>query len=178
MLQTIPEILEDAQISLYLAVLDEQKGNLFPRPVNRQAAEVIYTEFKSVQWAYNQDNNYDGIIATSNYLYWLCAQYNLRAIFIRTHSGGGIPVNPSNPSIISPTPLEFIVSGVSPIPTGSDSITITAYIGYNLIFSRNNSIQTMVNNNNTYYVWNKATGFFQCIGVAAAGEEFSITPVI
>jgi hypothetical protein len=178
MSQTIPQILDDAKISLYLATNDVALGALYPRPVNKQAAEVIYTELKSVEWAYNQNPNYPNIEATANYLYWLTGQYNLRAIVIRENGGGGVPVSPTIPSITTPTPLEFIVSAITPIAIGGSSLIIAAYKGYNLVVSRNNVPQTTVNDGGTYYEWNKTTGLFRLFGSANEGELISITPVI
>lgn len=178
-LQTIAEIIEDAKISEYLSANDVLNSALFPRPINKQTPQVIYTEYKSVQWAYNQNPNFAGIIATSNYLYWLCAAYNLQAIYIRTHGGGG-SISPITPPAVNIPPIEFVISEITPIPNGGNTLSIPQYKGYNIIFNRGGIPQSQINQNDgsSYFIWNSVTGTFMCFGNAVTSELFSINPTI
>lgn len=178
MQESISDIITDAKISLYLASVDVQKSTLFPRPVNRQSPEVIYTELKSVEWAYSQNPNYQNIRETANYLYWLTGQYNLRAKYIRNGGGGGIPVKPINPTPTYPLRIVFIVSNSSFIPSGGNTLSIPQFIGYDILFNRNGTMQSPIDNGSTYYTWDKVNGIFVCIGAASAGETFDISPNI
>lgn len=110
---------------------------------------------------------------TANYLIWLCGRYGMQ---VQAGTGGGsvIPVNPGGGSL---EPLEFTVSDTTPIPTGGNSITLPQFIGYQLAFIRGGMDQySYSDGTNTYYKWNKITGFFQCFGDATEGEQFALVP--
>lgn len=115
--------------------------------------------------------NIEGV---AQYLYWLCGKFQLQA---RNFTGGGSVV-PLPPGATMPNPVEFVVvdSG-SPIITGGSTLVLTQFIGYNLIFSRNDIIQSQVNNGGSYFLWNKITGLFTCVGAAALDDLFSLNPV-
>jgi len=84
---TIPEIIQLAQISQYLAdndiAMGKQKDKLF--------GIKLYVERKSVSWAYLQDPTDTTLTKTSNYLYTLCGQYAAIAAGIAGTSGGIVP---------------------------------------------------------------------------------------
>lgn len=117
------------------------------------------------------------LIATSNYLYSLCAPYNLQAINIRTTGGGG-SISPITPPSIIVSPIEFIVSGSSPIANGGTTLSIPSYKGLNVLFNRNGSPQSQVNSQDTYFTWNPVTCIFTCFPAAVTSELFSINPNI
>lgn len=80
----------------------------------------------------------------ANYLYALCAPYNLEAAIISGAGGGGSisPVNPSSP----PSIVDFYVSDTTPIVTGviqhtSHSLKVTTL--YSLEMAGLNLQQTM-----------------------------------
>lgn len=176
---TTQEIINIAKISQYLATAKIAKKGLWGGGEDLRLPRLLYSIRKSVENDYNLNQSDSSLYQTATYLYGLCAPYNQKAIAILNNGNGGqiSPIAP--PTTISP--LEFIVTDSSVIPSGSSSIMLNTFPydfrNYNLIFARNNSQQTMVDNGSTYYTWNKVTGLFQCIGLAVDGELFSITPV-
>lgn len=112
----------------------------------------------------------------ANYLYWLCGQFALEGQYIITGVGGGsvVPINPS----ATPVPLDFEVTQSSFISEGQSSVSIPNFIGYNLLFVRNNVPQSIIDLGGSYFSWNKTTGFFTCYPAAAAGELFQLYPFI
>lgn len=112
----------------------------------------------------------------ANYLYWLCGKFGLSAQYIITGTGGGsvVPINPGS----TPNPTDFVVSNSSLIPDGGNTVTIPTYVGYNLLFVRNNVPQSTINTGTSYYSWNKITGVFVCTPAAVEGELFQLYPFI
>ena len=112
----------------------------------------------------------------ANYLYWLCGKFALEGQYIITGTGGGsvVPINPG----ATPNPIEFEVDATSFIPNGNSTVTIPSFIGYNLLFVRNNVPQSIINTGASYFTWNKVTGVFTCSPAAATGELFQLYPFI
>lgn len=119
------------------------------------------------------DNSSRGV---ANYLYWMCGKFQIEAQFIIQGIGGGI-VSVLDP-FATPSPLEFIVSESTAIPDGGSSATLTQFIGYNVLFMRNNVPQSTVDNGGSYFSWNKTNGQFSVSQSAYAGELFQIYPFI
>lgn len=123
------------------------------------------------------------LIATSNYLYWLCGAYNLQAINIRTNGGGG-SVAPIVPPTRNVNTIEFIVSDSSPIPNGGNTLILDGtngnqdFRGLNIFFNRNNIPQGTINLGDSYYSWNKVNGQFICFPDAVTSENFQIIPTV
>jgi len=87
-------------------------------------------------------------------------------------SGGGgtvVPISGSNP-----TPIQFVVSSSSYIPTGDSTKTITTFIGFNLLFTRNGIPQSNLSSQPSYYNWTRATGAFECVPAAQEDELFQL----
>lgn len=133
------------------------------------------------------------IRGVGNYLYWLCGKFGIEGQFIITGAGGGtvLPITPGS----TPNPLEFVITlnavngsvmiegestlvlnGTTEYPIGSG--IKPNYIGYNLVFFRNNIPQSTINTGASYYTWNKTTGTFTCSPAAVEGELFQLYPTI
>lgn len=98
---TIPEIIEIAKCSQYLANNDAAKGTLFGAVVDPTLGIKIYTIRKDVEDLYeldptNSNGTYD-LEAMGNYLYGLCGKYALTAQAIISGGGGSVvpPIDPN-----------------------------------------------------------------------------------
>lgn len=171
---TVPQIIQIAKISQYLAAQDVSKGVLFGQRVAPSTPIVLYCERKAVEWLYDLDPTSDTLTLTANYLYSLCRGYNLKAQSI---TGGGGSIVPPVPAT-QPLPLQFIVaaSGTTMID-GQTSVTLTSFIGYNLLFSRGGIPQSTVATEPSYYSWDRSAGILTISPQAFTGELFQIYPV-
>lgn len=171
---TVPQIIEIAKISQYLAAADIAKGALFGARKSTTTPVILYCERKAVEWLYDLDPTSDTLTLTANYLYSLCRGYNLKAQSITGGGGSIVPPVPAN----QPLPLQFIVaaSGTTFI-NGQSSVTLTSFIGYNLLFSRGGIPQSTVSTEPTYYTWDRSSGIMTINIAAATGELFQIYPV-
>lgn len=117
-----------------------------------------------------------GARGVANYLYWLCGKFALEGQYIITGTGGGsvIPINPG----ATPNPIEFEVTTSSFMVNGQSTVSIPTFIGYNLLFVRNNVPQSIVDMGASYFSWNKVTGVFTCYPAANTGELFQLYPFI
>lgn len=172
---SINDIINIAKVSQYLSALDVQKGSLFGRRIAPETPQILYNERKSVEWMYSNDPNNSSLPLTSNYLYSLCRGYNLQAqAILGTATGGSVaPVTPTS----IPNAYDFVVSGSSLIPTGGSSVTLTAYIGWNVLFVRNGIAQSSINTGQSYYSWNKTTGLLTISPEAYQDEQMQIYPI-
>ena len=170
---TVAQIIDIAKISQYLAQNDVQKGNLFSPRVAPVTPQVLYLERKAVEWMYDTDPSDTSLYQTSAYLYSLCRGYNLQAQQISGTAGTISPVNPAQ----IPNPYDFEVSGSSLMVNGQSTVTIPAFIGFNVLFVRNGIPQYTVNTGQSYFSWVKATGVFTIYPAAITGEQFAIYPI-
>ena len=74
---TIIQKINIAKISQYLCLNDIDKKGLFGGGVDLQLPNKIYNIRKSVEWLYNLSPTDASLVSTSDYLYALCAPYNL-----------------------------------------------------------------------------------------------------
>lgn len=102
---TIPQTLTQAQVSQYLAQLQLNSDAIYSGTLDKRMANMIYTERKSVLWAYNANPSDPTLVSTVNYLIWLCGTFRLMAIAIIAGGTGGQPITPTPPS---PTGDNFI----------------------------------------------------------------------
>lgn len=93
-INTIPDIIEIAKISGYLASDDVAKGSLYSPRLDPRIPIMLYMERSAVEWMYGQNPAYSTLRDTANYLYWLCGKYALRAMYILSQGGGGSAVVP------------------------------------------------------------------------------------
>lgn len=170
---TVAQILDIAKISQFLALNDVQKGSLFSPRVAPMTPQILYLERKAVEWMYNLDPGNSSLPQTSAYLYSLCRGYNLQAQQISGTAGSISPVQPSQ----IPNPYDFEVSASSFIADGQSTVTISAFIGFNVLFVRNGIPQYTVNTGQSYYSWVKATGVFTISPAAMTGEQMAIYPI-
>ena len=170
---TVPQIITIAKISQYLAKLDAAKGNLFGKRIAPNTAQILYMERKAVQWLYDLDSADDTLTLTSNYLFSLCRGYNLKAASIMNAGSGG-SISPVTPST-APTPYQFIVAASGNLlNNGESSVTISSFIGFNLLFSRNGIPQSTISTEASYYSWGRETGGFTCSPAVLTGELIQI----
>lgn len=170
---TVAQIINIAKISQYLSAQDAAKGSLFGQRLIPDTSKILYMERKAVEWLYDLDSTDDTLTLTSNYLYSLCRGYNLKASRISGGGGSGGTISPISPAT-APTPLQFIVDGSSTIATGASSVTLTDFIGYNVLFARGGQPVSTIPTEPNYYSWNKTTGLFTISPAAIVGELFQI----
>lgn len=175
---SISDIIGVAKISQYLAQNDVQKGSLFGARVAPLTPKVLYVTRKSLEYIYDLDPADSSLRLCANYLYSLCRGYNLKAQGILNGSSGGGTISPINPQT-APNPIQFEVSGSTLITTGATSGTISAFIGYNLLFVRGGVPQSTINQGggSTYYSWDKDLGLLTISPAAQAGELFQLYPI-
>ena len=172
---SVAQIIRVAKISQYLCSVDIMKQGLFGGGIDLELPEKIKNVRDDVEYWYGLDSTDDTLRETSNYLYALCGRYAMAAQGI---TGGGGSISPTNPNVSIPAPIEFVVdASTSFIIEGESSALIPQFIGYNIMFSRNNIIQTQVDTSGSYFIWNKATGLFVVYGAAALDELFSINAI-
>ena len=104
----------------------------------------------------------------------LCGLYGLEAQEVVTSAGTVVPSSTSS----APLPLQFVVaaSGTTFID-GQSSVTLTSFIGYNLLFSRNGIPQSTVAGQHSLYSWNRSTGLMTISPAAILDELYQIYPV-
>lgn len=140
--------------------------------------QVLTSNFSGGKDAYTNPT----ITGTANYLYWLCGKFALEGNYLISGPGGGTvtPINPTG----KPTPqedvapLEFEISSTSIILPGATGLKIVNYIGYNLLFLRNNIPQSVINNGGSYFTWDKTTGSLTFSPAAVEGELFQLYPFL
>lgn len=171
-LLTIPQKLAIAQINEYLITNGILKKGLFGDGINNWLASKIRMIRESVTYRYNLNPADTSLEPTSNYLLGMCL-YISSARCVEGVIAGVTGV------ATMPTPYQFMVDGsTSFILDGESSKTITAFVGFNLIFTRNGVPQSIVNDGSgSYYSWTKATGSFVCYPAAASGEIFGLFPI-
>lgn len=175
---SVAEIIEVGKVSTYLSANYTSKQGLFGGSVIKPTPPV---QIAFVTDALDWGNSGGAQTAASlrqvaNYLYWLCGLFQLQAQNIISGPGGG-SVSPATPTLTLPNALDFEVDGSSYIADGESTVTITEYIGYNLIFARGGIDQNTTNIGGSYFSWNRVTGEFVCYPAASAGELFRLVPV-
>ncbi len=171
---TVEETIVYGDVSVGLCANYQGEGVLWGSRVTPPASPMtIAIVTDALRWA--NEANEDGTIVVPetevrnirNYLLWLIGMFGMEAKRIISGGGGGtvVPIAGSTPS-----PIQFVVSASSYIPTGDSTKTISSFIGYNLLFTRNGIPQSDVTSQPTYYEWNKTTGAFS-INIAAQESE-------
>lgn len=159
----------------YLSANAVRGSVLFNRGrLNPILPQQIYALYFILKKIYDKNPNQDGLVPSCNYLWEIMGRYGVAAEGL---VGGG-SVSPVTPGT-APSPIEFVVSGSSFMVNGQSTATLPiTFVGYNLIFIRNNIPQSTVNNGGTYYSWDKNSVQFQCVGAAVTDELFQLIPYI
>jgi len=173
---TVAQIISIAKVSQYLCTVDIEKTGLYAGGTDLNLPRKLYSTRKDIEYQYELDPSNEDIAPTAAYLYALCGKYGLyaQAILLNPGTTGGTI------SRTAPSPYQFTVdASTSFIIDGQSSKTITAFIGYNLIFTRGGVTQSTVDPGGglSYYSWTKATGSFICYPAAATGEDFGLFPI-
>lgn len=172
---SVAQIIRIAKISQYLCSVEIMKQGLFGGGIDLELPEKIKNVRDDVEYWYGLDSTDDTLRETSNYLYALCGRFAMAAQGV---TGGGGSISPTNPNVSLPAPIEFVVDASTSFMTeGETSVLIPSYIGYNIMFSRNNIIQTQIDTAGSYFTWNRVTGLFTVAGAAQLDELFSINAI-
>lgn len=182
MIYTVAETIQIAKISQYLSSNDIYKKGLYGGGTDIQLPRKIYMVRKNVEWLYLLDPSDDTLPAMADFLYALCGMWGQQAL---NEIGSGGAVSPVSPTTV-PDPYDFIVDASSFIVTGARTKTIDAFIGYNLLFIRNNIPQSQSNVGASYFSWDRDTGDFETFdpsnpgvnGAAQAGEVYQLYPFL
>lgn len=175
---TIQQILDIAKISLWLALNDISKGVMYGGKLDPLLGRKIYMEYQSLEWMYAESPSDTTLRTVANYVYELCGSYALQAQVILNIGNTGGTVMPPSP-YVAPSPIEFVVSAVSYIPIGGNTVILpVTWSNYNLLFIKNNIPQSTVDNGGTYYTWDKTTRVFTCVGDALEDDLFQLIPII
>lgn len=178
MAQSINDIISEGKISTYLCANDTSLGSMYGPRLDPNLYRLIYIEMRSLEWANEQSGTYTNIDFVANYNIALYGRYYLKAKSILAGGSGGtiVPISPTT----APSPIEFIVSGSSYIPTGATTKTISSFTGYNLLFVRNNIPQSTVDvgNDSSFYTWSRTTGILTISPAAIETELFQLIPYL
>lgn len=173
---TTSEIISYAKISQYLCAVEIMKKGLYAGGIDIQLPNKIYNIRKSVEYWYDLDSTDTTLVATGNYLQAICGKYFLQAQAVEGVAGAIAVIH----ALSAPDPEEFVVAASGTFMVDGESTkTITDYIGYNLIFIRNNINQSTVDigGGTSYFSWDRDSGSFFCSPAAITSELFQLIPV-
>ncbi len=139
----------------------------------------LYNTRKDIEYAIAQNADADILYSIANFGYSLCGQYVFAA---QAATGSGGSVTPVNPTLL-PDKIEFEVSVSSFIAAGATSKQFpSSWIGFDILFNRNNIPQSVINQGSVYYSWDKATATLNLLadtspfGAAQLTEIFQFYP--
>jgi hypothetical protein len=173
------QIITWAEIAQPLARIGEaQKVRQGNRDADVNLDIKLYDTRKDCQYEYLQDVNSSNLFPMCNYLLSLMGEYLFAA---QSATGGGGSITPIIPGI-APDPYDFEITLTSFIASGATSKTFPAsWVGFNILFVRNNITQSTVNQGASYYSWDKNTATLNLLGTpsspAQLTELFQIYPV-
>lgn len=175
---TIAEAIQRGEISIYLASLNNAKGNLFGKRLAAPRSPLTIAILTDVlDWGNSGGAQTDASLrSVANYLVWLCGPYGQQAQAISEGSGGGsvTPVTPGG----TPTPYDFIVTDDSFIETASENAQFPdTWIGRNIQFYRGGILQSQVNTEASYYTWYSSEALMEFTPAATEGELIQIYAV-
>ena len=176
---SIADIIEVGRASTYLSANYTSRASLYGG-INIKPVPPVQIAFvtDALDWA--NDGGAEtaaSLRSTANYLYWLCGKFQLQAQNIINGAGGGT-VSPTPGGGLRPNQLNFTVaaSGTTFID-GQTTVTLTDFIGWNLVLDKNGQPMTQISSAPIYYTWVRTTGVLTLNSAALTGDEFQITPV-
>lgn len=114
---TIPEIIDIANISQYLASKDVAFDGMFNwGSLDKDLPLKIYDVREAVEWMYAQDPNYSSLFQVATYLYQLCGKYSGVAKGIAAQNSGQVTYNTNTGQILNglmPVHYQFTVGDLS-----------------------------------------------------------------
>lgn len=126
---TITDTISIAKISQYLAQIDILDKGVLGLNVDRLLPRKIYCIRKDVEMLYDLDPTNDTLVATSKYLFSLCAPYSGRAQLILANGQGGLIINPSTgvSATINELRFEFVVGEPGALMSAGDTVLTLSY---------------------------------------------------
>jgi hypothetical protein len=123
---SVPNIINIAKASQYLATNAILRGGLFGRGLDALLPRKLYCIRKNVEWLYNLSPNEDTLQGVANYLYALCAPFLALAQVVIAAGGGGVIVNPftGGNATLADITLEFEL-GVTSSPVVVNGVNVT-----------------------------------------------------
>lgn len=91
---TVSNIIDIAKLSQAYCLLEIKKQGLNGGGIDLKLPRKLYNIRKSVEWLYLLSPSNVTLQTTANYLYALCAPFNLRAEFVISQGGSGTPITP------------------------------------------------------------------------------------
>lgn len=126
---TVPEIIRIAKITEYKLGAKVMQSEWNNARMDKDLPLLIFNTRKSVEWAYEMDDNYSGLKKAANYLYTLCGETGLLARAVDQNSAGVVSVGVSDGSAtgfpILKVSADFESDGVS--------VNDTRFVGKNLM---------------------------------------------
>lgn len=174
MAYAISDILQWAEASQALSVIGETKNlALKGGSYDVDLHTKIYTERKSLEYAYAQDPSDDDTYMIGNWVLALLGGYLFES---QNASGSGGAISAITPAS-APDRIDFIVSASSFLPTGTTTYTFpAAWEGFNMDFIRGGFSQSQVNSEPSYFTWDRTTREFVCSPALSVGELVSLIP--
>lgn len=172
---TISQKITIAKINEYLISIAIEQGGLNGGGIDLELPQKIRNIRKSIEYQYALDPSNTTLNGTSNYMLGMCIYINeAQGIILNPGTAGGVIAR------TAPSPYQFFVdASTSFIIDGQSAKTITAFIGYNLIFVRGGITQANIDPGGgaSFYSWTKETGSFVCYPNAVLTELFQLIPV-
>ena len=125
---TIPEIIDIANISQYLASKDVAFDGIFNwGSLDKDLPLKIYDVRVAVEWMYNQNQSYSTLPQVATYLYQLCGKYTGVAKGINAQNSGQVTYSTNTGQILNglmPVHYQFTVGDVNAPLDGTNSTFI------------------------------------------------------
>lgn len=91
---TVSNIIDIAKLSQAYCLLEIKKQGLYGGGIDLKLPRKLYNIRRSIEWLFSIDPTNSTLQGTANYLYALCAPFNLKAEYVISQGSGGTPVTP------------------------------------------------------------------------------------